>query len=366
MKDSSFVLPAGYEKDPRFARGVLKGKNQAIPYIRDLPAGALNSTALDMARFTSSYLAAYHGKPGILSQASVRQMFTVQNLGVEADAGFQIGLNFWIVPADQLPGEFVVGHGGDLDPFHALVLLLPDRDLAVNIQCNSIDGIGSFTLADIAAQALRAAVAITEQSPIAPVAARAEPVVPSAADVKRWSGAYSSPLGIVRVRPQGQGIGVFLMGLWLDGVPRFDGRIGLEARVLGLKLPIAVLDTISLKEATVDGKPALGLLISGMPYGSAVRVEPAPFSAAWKARTGDYKVADPTPGDIADEGKLFVDSETGLLMFGVRAMGQVVSLPIRTISDSEAVTVGYGRNLGETLTGDGGTLRFGGLVFRRK
>lgn len=362
MEHSSFVLPAGFEKDPRYARGKLKGQWASIPYIRDAPAGALNSTALDMGKFTAAYLAAYRGEPGILSSASVRQMFTVQNPGVEPDVGFQIGLNFWIVPMDQLPGEFVVGHGGDLNAFHSLALLLPERDLAVNIQVNSIDGIGSFTLADVAAQALRAAAAVTGQAPLASVATPGAPEVLPAAEVARLTGTYSSALGVLQVRPQGTGLQVYLMGNWLEGVPRGD-RIGLEARVLGFKLPIAVLDTLALRVHEVDGKPALALLIGGMPYGSAVRVEPQPISAAWKARVGSYRVKSPSAGDIADEASLTVDQGTGLLMFGVKAMGQLVTLPLRTLSDTEAVTVGYGRNLGETLLVDGATLRFGGLNF---
>jgi CubicO group peptidase (beta-lactamase class C family) len=366
MHDSSFVLPPGFAQEPRYAQGRVKGEWRSIPYIRDIPAGALNSTALDMARFTTSYLAAYRGAPGVLSSSSVKQMFTVQNPGVEADVGFQIGLNFWIVPVDQLPGERVVGHGGDLDPYHALVLLLPDRGLAVNIQANSIEGIGSFTLADIASQALRAAVRATGQTPIAPAATKAPSVVPAPAEVARWSGTYSSPLGVVRVRPQGRGIQVFLMGLWLDGVPRADGSIGLEARVVGLKLPIAVLETISLRPTTVDGKPVLALLIGALPYGVAVRVEPEAPSAAWKARMGTYKASNPTPGDVADLVQLSVDPNTGVFLFGVRAFGQMVTVPVHPLSDTEAVTIGYGRNLGETLAATDQSLAFGGSVFTRE
>jgi CubicO group peptidase (beta-lactamase class C family) len=116
MQDSSFVLPEGFEKNPRYAKGMVDKQAEPIPYIRDIPAGALDTTAHDLAKFAASYLSAYQGKQGILSQSTVKTMFTSQDGGVEADLDWRIGLNFFLISMDSLPGEFIVGHDGAVPP----------------------------------------------------------------------------------------------------------------------------------------------------------------------------------------------------------------------------------------------------------
>ncbi len=54
MDDSSFNIDDIPEE--RMAMGYLKGKPERLPYIRDMPAGSLNSTAIDMGKFLQSYL----------------------------------------------------------------------------------------------------------------------------------------------------------------------------------------------------------------------------------------------------------------------------------------------------------------------
>ena len=114
MEDSSFNIDD--IPSDRMAMGYVRGKPETVPYIRDMPAGSLNTTAVDMGKFMQSMLASYNYDEGLLSQNTVKEIFEPSNVGVPADLDFQIGLTWWIVDFQKLPGEFIVGHGGDLPP----------------------------------------------------------------------------------------------------------------------------------------------------------------------------------------------------------------------------------------------------------
>ena len=125
--------------------GYVRGKPETVPYIRDMPAGSLNTTAVDMGKFMQSMLASYNSDEGLLSQDTVKEIFAPSNVGVPADLDFQIGLTWWIVDFQKLPDEFIVGHGGDLPPYHSLLIMLPERNISICVMVNSIEGVGSFS-----------------------------------------------------------------------------------------------------------------------------------------------------------------------------------------------------------------------------
>jgi CubicO group peptidase (beta-lactamase class C family) len=367
MSDSSFILPNGFDVNPKFAKGYERGKEHTIPYIRDLPAASFDSTAQDLAKFMSYLLSAWKGEGGILSPETVREMFTIQNKETVADAGFKIGLTFWIIDTYNLPGEYVVGHGGDIGPYHALMLLLPERGLSVSLLTNSGDDAqASMGLDGIAEQAIRTAISVTGGPTIAAPRALASAIQAPREAIENLTGTYVMPMGVIRIKSEGKGLKVYAFGHWLDGVWRSDSSIGLEFRFLGCKIPIAQLEGIALRPFKLEGQSAFGLEIRGMPYATVVKADLSPVTEIWKTRLGIYDLVDMKPGDVIHALKLTVEKDTGLLMVDVTAFGENVSLPLRIVNEKEAVTQGLGRYLGETFEVEGTDLQFGGLRFRKK
>ena len=182
MTSSSFIIDEIPED--RISLGYVNGKPVTVPYIRDMPAGSLNSSANDMGRFLQGILASYKNNDGNLKQQTVYEMFTPSNTEVQNDLDFRIGLTWWIVNLKSLPGEYLLGHGGDLPPFHALVTVLPDRDLAVFVMVNSVNGVGSFSLTDITTEAVRTFAAEKNQALISK-ALEPSPVVETQDDIKK-------------------------------------------------------------------------------------------------------------------------------------------------------------------------------------
>jgi Beta-lactamase class C and other penicillin binding proteins len=360
MKDSSFVLPEGFEKNPRFAKGMEGKKAEPIPYIRDIPSGALDTTARDLARFAASYLSAYKGKPGMLSPSTVRTMFAVQNAGIEADLTTKVGLNFSIASSDSLPGEFIVCHNGALPPFYSLFLMLPERGIAVSILCNA----DAFDLMKIASQSLRAAALATGQTPIAPELKK-KPGARSAITAG-IAGNYASTMGLIKVSQGGSECKVNLLDHWFDAVGHEDGTITLEKRFMGIKLPVKQLEDLAIRPLEFEGRGALALGSLGAEKVLAVRVDPTPIPEAWKHRFGKYVGDVSILGSEALSGTIGVDPDSGLMVATLTMGGQRVSLPLRAVSDTECVVEGLGRNLGETIEAVGNDLVYEGLRLKKK
>lgn len=70
MRDSSFLMTD--EDRLAIAPCYVAGKTEHVPYIRDIPAGGLVSTAADMGRFAKAFIVSADGKSDFLSDSSVR------------------------------------------------------------------------------------------------------------------------------------------------------------------------------------------------------------------------------------------------------------------------------------------------------
>jgi CubicO group peptidase (beta-lactamase class C family) len=336
------------------ARGYRGGREQLVPYLRDTGAGGMITTASDMGRFLSAMLAIEQGLPGILSKETLSSMWTRQNGGVAEDLDFRIGLGWWLGPFDSLPGERVVVHGGDWLPFLSLAMIFPERGLAIFVMANSLDGSGSMTLEDLALAVGRSFIE-SERGAVLP---EAPPVMTSReipADMRSAvTGDWTSMAGILRVREEKGGLRVNFAGKWFDCVLRSDGRLGMEARLLGIRLPVAELDEYSLSAETLDGKRLLGFRCHGILLSVCQRVLEAPVDAAWKARAGAWSLPEADAGGLVQGVELEVDAD-GRLLLKYRFFGNPVprEYPVETLSESRARIMGSGRALGESLIIDG-------------
>jgi CubicO group peptidase (beta-lactamase class C family) len=350
MDSSSFVFENRFAD--RYAKGVAGfDRNVPIPYFRDMPAGSLNSSADDMGRFLSAAIRSGEGNAdGLLKPDTMREVWTRQNESSALDFDFSIGLTWWLMELPGLPGELVVGHGGDLPPFHALLLVDPARSLGVAILVNSAKGLGSFSLAGIATEAIRDFSVPNGKGPGLPEALPPPTDAPFPPGlVASLVGNYASPNGYLRVRAHGQGLDIFAFGTWMKGSYRSDGSIGLHAKFLGIELPIPILKQVFATAERLGDETMLALRSGGILLGVARKVEAHEVRPAWRARLGGWVPLEKEPAPIMEGAALSLDKDTGLFFFVMKSGGQSEAYPIRAIADDEAITEGSGRNLGASL-----------------
>jgi CubicO group peptidase (beta-lactamase class C family) len=352
MADSTFHF--GEPERLEAARGYRGGREELVPYLRDTGAGGLLTTARDMGRFLSAMLAIHEGKPGILRPETLASMWTRQNGKIAEDLDFSIGLGWWLGPFDSLPGEKVVAHGGDWLPFVSLAMILPERNLGIFIMANSLDGSGSMTLEDLALSTERSFAASERgvELSVTPAITTSRKI-PTALQ-SAVTGDWTSMMGLVRIRQANGGLRVNFAGKWFDCVLRSDGRLGFEARLLGIKLPVAELDEYSISAETMNGQGVLGFRCHGILVSACQRVQDGPVDAAWKALVGAWQIPASDANGLVQEVKLKME-ETGRLLLSYRFFGNPTprEYPIETISPSRARLMGSGRGLGESLVVEG-------------
>ena len=367
-------LPATRATRPFLAKGYGHGrgaKGVDEPQIRDIPAGGLYSSVLDMTRFMRMVLGGGtlgagagggSGNPSeigargacirILGADTLGAMLTPQNGHVPLDLGFEIGLNWLLTRTALAYAGRVAWHNGGTDHFHSVLVTLPDQKLGAVVLANSANsGAAVEVLADeLLREALSCLRGVVSPRPPAGMAATAGGIAgtPPGASVL---GRFATLLGLVGIGATRSGPRLVMRGSVFDLIPEAAGWFGLRLRLFGL-IPLKVRQVQGLRVAVLevgrDRVLALEQDVAGNTFRSALGTEYAegPVPAAWKARVGRYGATTPSallPGFALRETR-------GVLSLVASGPGTGrVSWVLDPVSDDEAVVLGLGRGGGETV-----------------
>ena len=374
MCGSSFSASA--DRTPFAAKGYRKGKEAEDPPLRDVPAGGLNTSVLDLSRFVQMVFAGgTAGDRRIVTPETLAEMLRPQNAEVPLDLDFRVGLGWMLAGLGDIDirnAGPVAHHAGATLLFHGQLIVLPEKKLGVVVLSNS--STAGRVVSKVATEALKLALeAKTGERQPEKEKGEGEKGALSPETLQRYEGWYATPVGAVNVRKASGGLRADVMGRTLRLIPRADGSLGLQYRLLGL-LPIRIeeLDGVGVSRADVAGREILSARMHGREFAFGERIRPVPIPAEWLGRTGEYEIANAGDDAVlpeqvrlrADGGFLFVDFSIPLLIPGT------ASFAIAPISDAEAVIRGFGRGMGETIrvvTGNGeNMLSYSGYLLRKK
>jgi len=374
MSRSSFSPSA--DRTPFAAKGYRKGKEAEDPPLRDVPAGGLNASVLDLSRFVRMVLAG--GKVGdrqIIKPETLAEMMRPQNADVPLDLDFSVGFGWMLSGLGDIDIQNagpVAHHAGATLLFHGQLIVLPEKKIGVAVLANS--STAGRAVSKVATEALKLALEAKtgdrqpeREKPEGGGGSRSKEAL------QRYEGWYSTQVGAVNILKTSGGLRADVMNRTFRLIPRADGSFGLQYRLLGL-FPIRIeeLDGVGIARADVAGREILAAAMYGREFPIGERIRPVPVPAQWLGRTGEYEIANPGEDAVlpekvrlrADGGLLFVDYSIPLLFPGT------MSFAIAPISDTEAVIRGFGRGMGETiraLSVDGEEmLLYSGYLLRKK
>lgn len=369
MRDSAFEIapPTG----PQAAVALnARGKPEHEPGLRDMPAGGLNTSVLDLLQLARLWFAQgrLDGRT-LLTPRSIAQMQRpLDPLPIQDQAPVGLG---WHLLDEELDGVGpLLWHAGGTPHHHAELMLLPQLKLAVAAM-SSTENAGPLAH-EAALKALTLmATAHTGRDPTRGLQEGTDPAHPPSAPTA-YGGHYDTPIGMVRIDSSAQPPRVHAMGRQLRLVSRPDGYTRLQYRLLGLfPIPLGTLGEMAFTHHEGPGAPT-GLLVRRKGRFSLVgtRLEPLPLPAAWKARLGVYRYVGGDPFLAAQIGDVRLFEEDGLLMVDVQAGPGSARLALAAVSDTEAIVRGLGRSRGDTVrvVEDGATpvLSSSGMRFVRQ
>jgi CubicO group peptidase (beta-lactamase class C family) len=356
---------------PHASRGYRNGKETPVTPLRDVPAGGLNVSVLELSRFARLALnsGALDGRR-LLRPDTLAEMWRVQNADVPLDFDLHMGLGWLRNRTGELdiPGAGrVLHHAGGTLLFHSQLLVLPDDGLAVVVMANSA---GARAAVDkLATELARLAIEAKTGRPVAP-RTPATPTHAARAD-EDWGGRYDTLLGYTTVRSRdGRHI---LSASGKDFVLKRadDGALHLRYQLLGF-IPIRLpgISEFAVTRARVDDQTVLVAEQHGQRLLAGTRIEPRPIDAAWRARLGDYEFANAgRDARLIDRIELAEEDGVLVLRSSFPLFGNArVSLALAPLSDSEAVIAGLGSGRGEVLRvlPESGRLRYAGYELMRR
>lgn len=362
-----FIAPlnmkrTGYTLTPKMrallAKGYSDGDAIDTGELRDLPAGGLYSNVMDLSNYMRMVFAdGRYEQQAVLEAGTLSEMMRVQNGDVELDFNLPIGLGFFRVKHGIEHAGPVVSHGGGAPCYFSQMIMLPEHKLGAVALANSCSS--GAVVAESASRLLKLALeAKTGISQPLEYRLKKAPVaqVPDEQHLKDFEGRYATWLGLIDVHRDDSRLKARISGWNFDLVPLEDKTFGVEFRLFGLihlrHLYGIDFDNVLLRHADVDGRRVVVMTFKGRDQVLGAKVKPEPIPSAWLARLGKLEVYNQDEYMHFRDNELAVDN--GILVMKYRLKMPVLSeqsasVPIRPISDNEAVVMGLGRGMGETV-----------------
>jgi len=129
--DNSIVLLKGYDET---------GNSRDEYGIWPVPAGAIKSNIIDLAKFARNFLPEYNGTK-ILETKAINEMLSIQNKNIPLDLGVKYGMP-WFFGNINSAGQIYYHSGGTMN-HRGVVMIAPESNLSVAVLSNSVN-IGRF------------------------------------------------------------------------------------------------------------------------------------------------------------------------------------------------------------------------------
>ncbi|WP_457575357.1 serine hydrolase domain-containing protein [Desulfomarina sp.] len=285
------------QNDPQSSKGYSDDEEAKILPLRDLPAGGLNSTVLDLANFTKMVFAGGRfGRQQIIQKETLDKMLHFQDGNAPFDLGRQMGLGWFLKQQNHENRGLKAMHGGDTFLFHSMLITLPRYQLAVIVLANSESSANSVH--DIAEDALNMALEIKTGIKRKATEKLAETELPTPPeDLISFPGYYSTSNTTVKITRDGDQLKLINDDDTLNLVLREDGQYHLQYKLLGLfPIDLEGLDELGITHTEINGREVLLARFRGQKIYFGEKIVISPIPASWKSRTGSYRMLHPTPG----------------------------------------------------------------------
>ena len=179
---------------------------------------------------------------------------------------------------------------------------------------------------------------------------------PDDKQLDNFVGKFATWLGLIDVKRKGKQLQASLSGWKFDLLPHTDGKFSIKFKLFGL-IPIRHLygidlDNVLLAPAKVGDLTAVVMTFKGREQLLGSLVKPQPIPDAWLARLGEMEIYNQDTYMNFRNNRLEV--RDGILVMSYKLKMTVLpeqnaAVPIMPISDNEALVLGLGRGMNETI-----------------
>ena len=354
--EDSLVYPG--ERATEIPLGYGMGEPSIPARIRDMAAGSLLISSRDMMKFVD---ALFTGR--IVTEATWNEMVRPQNRGNPYDRSFSIGLGYWLINPLETE-DLMAAHGGDIPPYQALLVILPDRKSAVFAAANDMST-GAPLAMPTGTEILKDLLQYEEGVSLETLQTT-RPTSPGySGDVASLAGLYNTVAGPIAVVERNGRLSMRIMGMNLHLNQDDHGWWKPHLRILGIPVRIGALDALSVDLFTVDGDSWIGLWSGGIYGGSYRMIDDPGKPEEFAVRTGTWRTVD--PGQVVQEIRIRSGRDFYLLSFDF--LGNKLSFVLQPEGADFATVAGEGRFVGDRLVfrreGDLDFVEYSGMVLQK-
>ncbi|MCB1178146.1 MAG: beta-lactamase family protein, partial [Leptospiraceae bacterium] len=338
--------------------GIFFGHKEKPPtIIRDLSAGSLSTSAKDMQNFFRMIFSGgkYKNK-AIFKDSTLKEMMKKQNNNTPLDFNFSIGLPFWLSKTEK--GNIILGHGGDLPPYHATLQFSLEHKVGVLLMSNS-NNLNSMVLSNLAERILDTAIETKTGERKKSIVLNTTPVKEPKELLEKAKGKYVTPNGIIEVIPYEDKAGIDLTGI-VKLYPMENNSFKPELKLLGfIPLPVAGLDKIRIHFDEFKGEKCANISVNKNSAITLTEFKPVKVLDNWKEKVGKYEAIETNSNykPIYKYLTIEYDKKEDILYFIPELIydpiysdsSAALKMILLTEKESTAYIAGKGRNMGEPV-----------------
>jgi hypothetical protein len=315
------------------------------------------------------------GEHQIIKPETLAEMLRPQNEAIALDLSFRIGLG-WMLGGQgdiDIRNAGPVAHHSGMTLYHrSMLIVLPEQKLGVVILSNSATG--TDAVVKLATEALKAA--LEAKSGITQPDRKTTEMgagTMTQGELQAYAGSYATDAGVVTLAKKTDHLRAEIMNKPLRFVPRADGLLGLQYKLLGL-IPISLgdLDRVGIGRDTIAGRTIVTSRLDGQEILFGERIGVTLLPEAWQQRQGDYEIISAGDDFLLVKGvRLRCDAGLLIMKYEIPLFSKgTMSVALSPLNNTEAIILGLGRGMGETIrvvsVGGEDLLQFSGYLLRKK
>jgi len=336
--------------DGLVSKGYRRGEEQELLPIRDLPAHALYTSAADLGAFMRMVLAGDDSMATrILSRESFEEMLEPQNNDVPLDFDIVNGLGWFLEDGTIPEGGRVVRHGGTTLAFSSELILLPEKGLGVAVLANG-DGSRSIVsrLAEEILSRVLGRMPGTRSAGLFLERIERDMTLPEPAET---AGNYATDFGLISIRPKDAKLCACIVEETFDLIPYPNGWFGIDQDSVGSLPPsFRALGKMHFQTQEVGGREVVIAKNGDKKVVLGEKIPDTPVPKVWLERIGHYQVMNQDEDFPVTESELKLSNGQLCMSYKMPVLSSKrIQVPVKPISDTEAIILGLGRTRGETL-----------------
>ena len=312
---------------------------QELP-IRDIPAGAIYSTANDLGRFIK---AMFNNR--LLQPRTRQQIFSYQNKNVALDLGNKQGL-CWFLKEDTQLGQMFT-HNGGTQHVRTQMVVIPELAIGGAFLTNSSNGGRVRRMLQSLLKEYAQIKKLQTRHKIKPFErdfSKYQIVKKETQALKKYAGFYANPgIGVFEIQLVNDTLQAHLGNVFGQFIPTQHGDFLVKVPGPG------IIPSVRMSFQRVQGQLVfIQTRATGSKELLGNRVSLTPLAPSWKDKAGNYQIVNKLPGEtlILSDFRIVNKGNHLLLQFKENVSGGSQSAALQPTNNGEGYTLGLGRQAG--------------------